>query len=146
MSKEESVKEYISGKETFRISTRIAIFDERNNILILQCAKPKKRDGWDFPGGHVDKNEQVEEAAIREVKEETGLDIQELTLLDTKIQENKNKCLVYYSAYTKKTDLQLSREHKDFKWLPVDQLVNYDLFYESSLPIAKRAFELINKK
>lgn len=47
------------------------ILNENKQILLV---KNKKR-GWEFPGGYVDHGETLEEAAVREVKEETGIDI-----------------------------------------------------------------------
>lgn len=39
-------------------------------------------DGYDLPGGKMELGEHIEEAIIREVKEETGLDIRPVTLID----------------------------------------------------------------
>ncbi len=47
-------------------------------IVLIERKNPPK--GWALPGGFVDYGESVEEAAIREAKEETGLDV-ELTHL-----------------------------------------------------------------
>lgn len=129
------------AKEKFRISTRVLIFNEENKVLILQCKRPRKEDGWDFPGGHLDKYEQVEEAAIREVQEETNLKISQLTLMETIVQEEKNKCLIYYAAKYKSGTIELSKEHKEFKWIEKDELQYYDFYYDSSIDIAKRGFD-----
>ena len=42
-----------------------------DKVLLLLHTKLKK---WLFPGGHVDPNESLDDATVREVKEETGLD------------------------------------------------------------------------
>ena len=52
-----------------------------NKILLVQEKKPSAYGLWNLPAGHLDKNETPEIAAIREGKEETGLDLE----LDEKI-------------------------------------------------------------
>ncbi|MBI3412623.1 MAG: NUDIX hydrolase [Candidatus Aenigmarchaeota archaeon] len=44
-------------------------------VLIKRLAKPF-RGYWALPGGHVKNKESVEDATVREVKEETGLDVE----------------------------------------------------------------------
>lgn len=46
----------------------------RNKILLgLSTAKDDRWNRWCFPGGHIEKGETPEEAAVREVYEETGV-------------------------------------------------------------------------
>lgn len=58
-----------------RITVDIIIKCEDGVVLIERKNPPY---GWAIPGGFVDYGETVEEAAIREAKEETGLDIKNL--------------------------------------------------------------------
>lgn len=44
--------------------------------LLVQEMQPKVYGLWNLPAGHVDKGETIEDAAAREVKEETGLDVE----------------------------------------------------------------------
>ncbi len=51
--------------------------DERTqalSVLLIERAHPPFEGKWAFPGGFVDKNETVELASLRELKEETGVD------------------------------------------------------------------------
>lgn len=53
--------------------------NEKTQIVLIERLNPPF--GWAIPGGFVDKGESVEMAAIREAKEETGLDVQLRCLL-----------------------------------------------------------------
>ena len=57
------------------------IVNERNELLVCRRAKEPAKGTLDLPGGFVDLFESEEEGVIREVKEETGLIVQEATYL-----------------------------------------------------------------
>ncbi len=62
--------------ETFKnpVPTVDIIIEWEGKIVLVQRKNPPY--GWAIPGGFVDYGESLEEAAIREAKEETGLDIE----------------------------------------------------------------------
>lgn len=47
-----------------------------DQVFIIQENKPSVRGTWNFPGGRIEPGETMFEAAIREVKEETGYEVQ----------------------------------------------------------------------
>lgn len=53
------------------------IFDRDGKVLLQKRADCNM---WGFPGGMVELGESVEEAAVREIKEETGLDVEVTSL------------------------------------------------------------------
>jgi len=53
---------------------RVVITDKDKRVLMLR-QKHKERQIWLLPGGGIEKGENSRQAAIREVKEETGLDV-----------------------------------------------------------------------
>jgi len=59
-----------TGYQTPKLDTRAAVF-QQDRILLVQ-----EKDGlWSLPGGWVDVNLSVGESAVKEVKEEAGLDV-----------------------------------------------------------------------
>jgi len=52
-----------------------AIIREKNQIVIVQRKYPPHKDEWALPGGFIELGERVEEAVLREMKEETSLDV-----------------------------------------------------------------------
>lgn len=67
------------GYITAKVGTNAAIFDDAGRILLMQRADDQT---WCLPCGWVDPNESPQEAAVREVREETGLTVRVLQLVD----------------------------------------------------------------
>lgn len=63
-----------------------AIFFNKNGELLI--VKPNYRKGWLVPGGSVDALESPRDGCIREIREEIGLDIEDLKFVS--VQYNKN--------------------------------------------------------
>lgn len=56
-----------------------AIILDEENVLIVRRGQPPRMGAWSIPGGGVHLGEDLEEACMREVKEETGLDVEILS-------------------------------------------------------------------
>ncbi|MCB1107013.1 MAG: NUDIX domain-containing protein [Chlamydiia bacterium] len=93
---------------------------------------------WSFPKGHAEKGESPKEAAERELKEETGLEV--IRYLDhpyvvEKYQFRREGALVdktvrfYLAEVTTKYFLQLG-EIEEGKWLPLREILQYATFKE----------------
>ena len=65
--------------------TVVAVHIEQNGKVLMVQEKGQALGLWSIPIGHVDEGEVLEEAARREVKEETGYDIEILGRLSKKI-------------------------------------------------------------
>ncbi len=52
-----------------------AVIEQSGKYLLVQEAQKAAYGLWNFPGGHVDTGETLEQAAVREAREETGLEV-----------------------------------------------------------------------
>jgi len=87
---------------------------------------------WDFPKGHIEKGENKQQAALRELQEEAGL---ELALQEgfehsfsyffkNKAHELILKEVYFFVAACPHKKVTLSFEHTDFAWLPFDKAID----------------------
>ena len=101
---------------------------------------------WTPPKGHLDEGEIELETAIRETKEESGLDIDldyKIIDLNYKIELNylvngKQKCVYYWIAqleHLKDPQVKLSDEHIDFKWLELEKAVELVKFNDMQVAL-----------
>lgn len=104
------------------------VYDNEGNILVQNRLDPEW-PGITFPGGHVERGESFAASVIREVKEETGLDIERPILCGLKHFERKNGgryIVFFYKTCHFSGELQSSSEGQVF-WIPRQELDQYQL-------------------
>ncbi len=68
-------------QDAFTVSTAAIILNGKNEILLLNHVL-RPYSNWGFPGGFVEYGEQVETAIRREVREEAGIELENLSLFE----------------------------------------------------------------
>jgi mutator protein MutT len=95
-------------------------------VLLLKRAKDTKRPGsWETVYGKIDKGESPEHAAVREIGEETGLEVSALynltvTSFYLHTSHTIQMCIVFVAFVEGDSAIILSEEHQQFEWLSVD--------------------------
>jgi 8-oxo-dGTP diphosphatase len=63
------------------VASDVIIENSDAGIILVKRANDPFKDQWALPGGIMDPDETIEQTAVREVKEETGLDVQLTALI-----------------------------------------------------------------
>ncbi len=121
------------------------IFNLKDQFLTLKYSNvyDKETKGkWTFPGGILEKNENYEESLKREVKEETGLDVDIVYQFFSsmiKTVDKKEAMVVAYLCRPKGKKVKLSEEHTDYKWVSPKDLKKMKLINPILIEIAEKA-------
>ncbi|KAJ8285888.1 hypothetical protein GJAV_G00032110 [Gymnothorax javanicus] len=95
------------------------IFNAKNEVLMMQETKPECYGRWYLPAGRMEEKESIVEAMSREVKEETGMDSQPITLLLVQDQGPQWIRFVFLAEVTggdMKTEEQADAESLQARW------------------------------
>ncbi|MGC8586045.1 MAG: uracil-DNA glycosylase family protein [Candidatus Micrarchaeia archaeon] len=129
-------------------------------ILIYKYEKGKRhflflRKGkhFDLPKGHAKRNETCEDAALRETKEETGIEAKLVPHFEHDIifrykikgrQITTHICV--YLAQVRQEEIKLSREHSGFAWLTFEEIARSRSIFENEKELVRHADAYIRKK
>lgn len=118
-------------------SVKVVIFFE-NKILLI---KNSYRKGWTFPGGGVKTNESYEQAAIREVREEVAININNLKNHGFfYFGTHKDNKTTVFSCKVKSSNIKIDDlEVEKAMWVDINNASRPQL-----LPIATRCARLLN--
>ncbi len=117
-------------KVTFVQKAVIKHPSEDKFLLLIRNLNDKSRPGdFDIPGGSLKNGELHEEALLREVKEETDLEIFDINpvVLNSSYDQSENKYFIYvgYKATAKDSSVVINpEEHSSFIWMTVDEFKN----------------------
>ena len=111
--------------DKFPISIKAIIIDD-NRVLCLK----NERNEWDFAGGKINFNEDVEECLRREVKEETNLNINNLNILKP-LNLNFNDVSVFVLLYKAEischSPILISHEHSEYNFFSKSEIMNLNI-------------------
>ena len=100
----------------------VVIVVREGNILMVKRDIEPMMGRWSFPSGYVDRGEIVEEAAVREVREETNVKVKLDRLLGVYSSQDAPVVLIAYAASVKGGTAEAGDETQAVGWFPADKL------------------------
>ncbi len=129
MAKKYTDAEYAATLPKKQVGTAVLFFNTRGELLIV---KPDYRDGWLVPGGSADTDESPLQCAIRETKEEIGLDLPELRLVGIYYGKSRGvftdslKFVFYGGILSDETSTKIrlqTEELEEYRFAPVEEAI-----------------------
>lgn len=156
---EPDIREYLSALRNIKIESLSCLYEkscgaiivhkQNNNAYNVLLVKNHNGRYWSFPKGHVEKGESEKQTAIREIKEETGLDVE----IVGDFREVSDYCpfgkikkrVVFFmaQAYSQKVDIQ-KEEIDSYIWVDLFDAHN-KCTYDNDLRVIKKAKANLSK-
>lgn len=122
------------------VAASAVVVNERGDILMQRRADSGY---WALPGGAMEMDESLPQTAVREVKEETGYDVEVTGLVGTYTDprhiiaysdgEVRRQFNVCFTARPVAGDLRVSDESTEVRWVPPDELDQLRLHHTQQL-------------
>lgn len=103
------------------------VIEKDGKFLLVQEAQETCRGKWNIPAGHLDPNETIFDGAKREIKEETGCNVELTGILQIGNKVLKDNVVVSVIFQAKLLDNNITydpNEILDVKWFTYEELIN----------------------
>ncbi len=124
------------------IVAAIIFNQDKSQIFITKRPDDKHKGGfWEFPGGKVEPDETIEQAMIRELDEEIGIDVTEQELYEHLEYDYPDKSLKFdFILVTAFENDPYGKEGQQGRWVDIRDLPEY-AFPEANVPILHRVVQ-----
>lgn len=117
--------------EKVGVSQKAVIFNKEGKLLTIHrtSTAPTRPNKWDLPGGDLDFGEEAAAGMLREIKEETGLQVKKVKAFDVESHTTNIGdfwVTIAYKAQTDSNNVILSFEHDDYKWVTAEEFLNLE--------------------
>ena len=106
-------------QQRFTISVTAVISNEKGEVLLLDHVL-RPFSNWGIPGGFIDAGEQPEAGIKREVREETGLELENIRLAF--VRTNNRHVEIFFRAEARGKAEAKSREINQAAWFKIDEM------------------------
>lgn len=115
-----------------KLAVGTVIADAQGRVVLIRRAIEPGYGLWVFPGGYVDRGEEVPLAAVREAREESGLDVRLNELLGVYSYAGRVPVIIVYSATPIGGTLEVDDEGLEARWFAPDEIPWEGLAFRST--------------
>ncbi|MFD8629629.1 NUDIX domain-containing protein [Streptomyces hygroscopicus] len=115
--------------EVIRYTADVVAFTPGGDVLLVERDWPPYEGAWALPGGHVDPGETSRAAAVRELEEETGVqvaaaDLRQIGVWDSPERDPRGRYVTVAYAAVVPADTQIvpGTDARTARWWPLDNL------------------------
>lgn len=117
--------------KAYGLTVRGVIKNDSGEILIVK-RHPKSRtdpEMWELPGGKVERGEHFADALVREIKEETNLDVNVGDFCEAVQNDYMHKRTVQLMMYLDDVtgNVKISDEHTEFMWASIEKIIELEI-------------------
>lgn len=120
--------------KTPSLTADIFIYNDKDEFILIKRKNDPFKGHWALPGGFVDYGETVENAAIREAKEETSIDVELKKLInvysDPKRDSRRHTVTVAYTAIGNFEDAKAEDDASDIKVFDFNEIRDIELAFD----------------
>ena len=132
--------------KAYGLTVRGIIKNDNGEILIVK-RHPKSRtdpEMWELPGGKVEKAEHFADALVREIKEETNLDVSVGDFAEAVQNDYMHKRTVQLMMYLcdVEGEVKISEEHTDWMWASLEKIRGLEISTSLKKMLEKRNWEI----
>ena len=130
----------------YGLTVRGIIKNGSGEILIVKRHPKSKTDPemWELPGGKVERGEFFADALVREIKEETNLDVEIGDFCEAVQNDYSHKRTVQLMMYliNVKGEVKISEEHTEFMWASIEKIKTLEISTSLKKLLEKKEYVL----
>ena len=123
------------------------VFDDAGRVLLVRRGRPPAEGRWSVPGGAVEVGEELRQACAREVREETGLEVEvgrlcevvERVTRDPQGRVRYHYVILDYAARVRAGAARAADDCAEIRWAPRDEIERLETT-EGLLEVLERAY------
>jgi len=134
----------IPNARNHTLGVGVVVINEKNELLVI---KERINPHYKLPGGHIDDDENISTAVVREVKEETGIDVEFSSIIALghfkPLQFGESNLYIGCRAKALSSQINILDEIEilEARWMDVDQFLDADEIYEFNKRIVLKAIQ-----